>query len=145
MEKQWENVWKDIKPNRDVVYNHQMSALPYGIRLLIHTEKYDRQLHLRKSRSRMVMTALRKGIAEHNNLRIMQSSVHPEIILFAYRGTDVLGWDTRKDEVSNIFADAWEDSPATFNQRKLAKEAIGELRKSIVELMKDLIPAGTYS
>jgi len=89
-------------------------------------------LPLRKSRSRMMVEAIRFGMCERGNHKVRLAPEDPNTFIFSYRGTDILLWDTKQDVVKDIHAGSqYEHTPSTRNQRKMAREAIDEFRRVV--------------
>ena len=93
---------------------------------------------LKKSRSRMIADAILFGEVVKGNLsvRCRKLSVKGEsadVIIFSYRGTDILAWHLDKDAVVDVHAGRYEDTMSTFNQRKEARKAIDEFRREVLK------------
>lgn len=88
-------------------------------------------IKFRKERSRMMLRALTRKVAERRNNQIVYDG---SSFNFLHKGTLILTWDVTKDEVSDVEAGQYNDAPSTIYQRTLAREAIHEFRKMVLNV-----------
>ena len=99
--------------------------------ILVNIEKP--RYSLRKSRSRMIWNAICLGRAEKGNISVRVDNNDPGVVVFSYRGTDILAWNRDTGDIVDIHAGIYDQTPSTRNQRKMARQAIEEFRRVVME------------
>lgn len=86
---------------------------------------------LRKSRARMMAEAVKEDRVEKGNVGVRIANSDPNVFFFSYRGTDIMCWHVLRNEITDVHAGAFNDTPSTRNQRKMVREAVEEFNKAV--------------
>jgi hypothetical protein len=115
-------------------WTHQKEIVLSNIMLLRKFPFETYGIKLRKARARMMLEAIRLGSKTSGNIEVHFDSSYFE---FSYRGTPIVKWELAfndEDGVFDIDTGLFEGTPSTYNQRKVARQAIEEFRNAVIQL-----------